>query len=63
VLVSDPERRRERFRRVVVVMAAAYTVAGFVIGALIGGWPAAVYVGGLMALGALLSAIWMRRRA
>jgi hypothetical protein len=62
VLVSDPERRRARARRTAPVTAAVQTVVCAGVGYALDGWPAALYVGGLGALGSAMGVWWTLRR-
>lgn len=62
VLISDPERRRARARRAVVIQVPAYLAIGLVVGYIIDGWSAAIPMGLLMTAGAVLGAWLFLRR-
>jgi hypothetical protein len=62
VLVTDPDRRRVRARRTVLILVPVYVLVGGVVGYLVDGWPAAGTMGGLMGVGAALGAWWVVRR-
>jgi hypothetical protein len=61
VLVSDPDRRRERGRRAMLIIAPAIVVIGVVYGYLLDGWTGAAVVGGLFGVGAALGVLLFRR--
>ena len=61
VLVADPERRRARGRRVVLILAPLETVIGFAVGYVLGGWTVAVIMGPLIGVGAFAGA-WLYLR-
>ena len=62
VLVTDPERRRARGRRVLRVLVPVYIAIALVVGDLIDGWPAAITAGLLVGIGAGLGAWLVVRR-
>lgn len=62
VLVTDPDRRRARARRVAMVQIPLSLLTGTVLGYLLDGWPAAAVMGALMGGGAALGAWWFVRR-
>jgi hypothetical protein len=61
VLVSDPERRRARGRRAVLIIVPVQVAIAFAVGYLIDGWPAAIYVGALAAI-ASFGGVWFYKR-
>ena len=61
VLVSDPERRRCRGRRVALVQVPLYAISGFVIGYLVDGLGAAIFMGLALGLTAAFAA-WLSLR-
>jgi TRAP-type mannitol/chloroaromatic compound transport system permease large subunit len=60
-VVTDPERRRARGRRVLRVLVPVYIAIALVVGYLIDGWPAAITAGLLLGIGAGLGA-WLAMR-
>jgi hypothetical protein len=63
VLVTDPDRRRARGRRAMMILVPAETLFVFAVGYLVDGWPAAIFMGPLGAAGALLGAWFYTRWA
>jgi hypothetical protein len=59
ILVSDPQRRRERGRRASLAMVPAAAAIGALIGFAGGGWRAAALVGVLTGVSAALGAWWV----
>jgi F0F1-type ATP synthase assembly protein I len=62
VLITDPERRRARARRVLLVLVPAYVVIGAGVGYLIDGWLAALATGLLIGVSAGLGGWLVIRR-
>ena len=62
ILVTYPQRGRQRARRALALLLPAYTAAGAVVGYLAGGWPAALVTGALVGAGGALGAWWSLRR-
>ena len=60
--ITDPQRRRERARRVGFVMVPLYMIFGAVIGYVMDGWPAAAFISVLLGIGGVLGAWWTARR-
>jgi Kef-type K+ transport system membrane component KefB len=62
VLVSDPERRRARARRIAIWQVPISLLLGAITGYLLDGWPAALFLG--LVSGAVATAVswWMLRR-
>lgn len=56
ILVTDPDRRRVRGRRIAMALVPLYSLTGAVVGYLVDGWPAAIFMGTLMGAGAALGA-------
>jgi hypothetical protein len=63
VLIADPDRRRARGRRAVMFIVPLYTFVGFAVGYVIDGWPAAIFVGLIVAASAGLGAWFFLRWA
>lgn len=62
VLNHDPERGRARVRRTAPVLVSVCALAGAGVGYLVDGWPAALFMGGLMAASGALGALLALRR-
>ena len=62
VLVSDADRRRDRGRRAAQIQVPIYAIAGFVIGYLVDGLGAAIFMGAAMGFSAALGAWLFTRR-
>jgi hypothetical protein len=62
VLISDPERRRHRGRRAAQVQVPLYAISGFVIGYVVDGLGAAIFMGVAMGLSAVAGAWLIVRR-
>jgi hypothetical protein len=61
--VADPQRGRERARRFARLAVPIYALFGAGMGYLIGGWQAAVFIGGLMGASAAFGAWRVLRRS
>jgi hypothetical protein len=62
VLHRDRTRSRRGGRRYVAVMAVGQPLMGGAIGYVLDGWPAAIFVAGLMAIASVLGIFLVRRR-
>ena len=62
VLNHDPERGRARVRRTAPILVSVCALAGAGVGYLVDGWPAALSMGGLMAVSGGLGAVLALRR-
>lgn len=61
VLVTDPDRRRARARRVVAIQSPILVAAAALAGYVLGGWGAAITIGALIGAGTALGA-WLMLR-
>jgi hypothetical protein len=61
LLIGDPDRRKARGWRAVLILVPLQTVIAFVVGYLIDGWPAALFVGGIAGISAL-GGVWFYAR-
>jgi hypothetical protein len=61
LLIGDPDRRKARGWRAVLILVPLQTVIPFVVGYLIDGWPAALFVGGIAGISAL-GGVWFYAR-
>ena len=62
VFVTDPERQRRRANRFLLLVMPFYVIFGAVIGFLLGGLGAAIFIGLLMAVGGAVGVVVARRR-
>jgi hypothetical protein len=62
VLIADPHRRAARERRAILDVAPLYAGILFVVGLVASGLGAAIFMGVLGGIGAILSVLWLRRR-
>ena len=62
ILLSDPERRRRRARRTVPFLLSIQVLGAAVVGYLVDGWPAAIFMAALIGFGGALGAWWFIRR-
>lgn len=61
VLISDPERRRERGQRALAIMSVLLVVTMFLVGLVVGGWSVALVMAILGGFGALGGVSLFRR--
>jgi hypothetical protein len=61
ILISDPDRRAARARRVVAIQAPILVAAGALLGYVVDGWAAAITMGAFMGVSAALGAWWVLR--
>lgn len=62
VLLTDPQRRRARAKRVALILPPVYCDIVGGIGYVLDGWPAAIFMGALTGLGTSLACWWFLRR-